>query len=118
MNAFHSLRHQMLIVCVLALVMTLIGADIHAAGNENSTAQKISHPVSGSRYIYYPATAVPYFNYQNTGAYAARPMVIPPTLPIITQPEYIYMEVPQIPNVRAPLPTIERQAQSGKPAGK
>ncbi|MBF0272588.1 MAG: hypothetical protein HQL98_11065 [Magnetococcales bacterium] len=73
--------------------------------NRNASAPK--PPPRGSGHIYYPDTARSFYDYQNTGAFANRPMVIPPTVPILTQPAYLYVENPLPTVIQAPLPTME-----------
>ncbi|MBF0296585.1 MAG: hypothetical protein HQL96_15475 [Magnetococcales bacterium] len=101
-------------VGVLALVVTLTGMPLGEAGSE--TSGKRIRAIKGetdSDYIYYPVEAQSYFQYEDTGSFAPRPMVVQKQLPIITQPAYFYAETPRIPPVRAPMPRI---AGTGQPA--
>ncbi|MBF0212707.1 MAG: hypothetical protein HQM00_03975 [Magnetococcales bacterium] len=66
----------------------------------------------GADHIYYPDVARSFYDYQNTGAFAGRPMVIPPTVPIITQPAYYYTTAPTPEVVLAPLPTFKASKPS------
>ncbi|MEO5347196.1 MAG: hypothetical protein H7834_12575 [Magnetococcus sp. YQC-9] len=72
-------------------------------------------PTSDSAHIYYPDTARPFYDYQETGAFVGRPMVIPPTLPIITQPAYLVVQMPPPEVVQAPLPTLAPQPAAPAP---
>lgn len=89
-----------------ALVIALIVANPCAASHETSPSKK-EPSITGSQYVYYPDKAKNYFNYENTGAFVARPMVIPLTLPIITQPTYLYMDTPEPKITQAPLPILD-----------
>ncbi|MBF0629127.1 MAG: hypothetical protein HQL91_12995 [Magnetococcales bacterium] len=76
-------------------------------------AQKSSG--SGSAHLYYPDSARPFYDYQDSGSFAGRPMVIPPTVPILTQPAYFYVNSPKTPVVQAPLPTFKVQPSDAPP---
>ncbi len=80
-----------------------------AKSNEQSTT-----PHHDASYIYYPATAEPYYDYQSSGAFANRPMVLPPTLPIVTQPAYLYTTAPTPTPSQIQLPIISTQAPDDK----
>ncbi|GAB0058960.1 hypothetical protein SIID45300_03320 [Candidatus Magnetaquicoccaceae bacterium FCR-1] len=84
------------------------------AGNASVDKTGVKKPekssASGSRHIYYPDTARSFFDYQDTGAFAGRPMVIPPTLPIISQPTHLVIHMPAPDPVKAPLPTLAPQS--------
>ncbi|MBF0181432.1 MAG: hypothetical protein HQM03_15525 [Magnetococcales bacterium] len=97
---------------VLALVVALTGMRTGEAGSETSGKRiRAINRETNSDYIYYPVEAQSYFQYEDTGFFAPRPMVVQRRLPVITQPAYFYAETPRIPPVRAPMPRIAGASQ-------
>ncbi|NGZ06945.1 MAG: hypothetical protein G8237_11380 [Magnetococcales bacterium] len=106
MDACPNLTFRMTALCS-ALVMALVSAPAgHAASGQIATHTPARQTGSGSQHIYYPDTARSFYDYQETGAFAFRPMVIPPTVPILTQPAYLIVNAPAEETIQAPMPMI------------
>ncbi|MBF0261602.1 MAG: hypothetical protein HQL97_07225 [Magnetococcales bacterium] len=117
-NLTHSALLPMLAIGFGAAVFALWSS--HAeAGNASVDKTGVKKPeksvANGSRHIYYPDTARSFFDYQDTGAFVGRPMVIPPTLPILTQPTHLVIHMPAPDPVKAPLPTLAQQPAASAP---
>ncbi|MBF0438693.1 MAG: hypothetical protein HQL93_06175 [Magnetococcales bacterium] len=97
-----------------ALAAVLIWS-VPSSATSGGDLEKRSPPLGvKSQYVYYPTTAHSFYDYQSTGAFAGRPMVIPPSIPVVTQPAYLYMEAPQPSIIQAPLPVLETRKQAKK----
>jgi cell division septation protein DedD len=84
-------RNTSLLSGFLLLVALLFVA---TPGHTGSVNQGGSYRPAGKHY-YYPDHGFSPYNYQSTGDFANRPMVIPPTVPVLKQPAYFYMQGPK-----------------------
>jgi cell division septation protein DedD len=83
-----------------------------------------NHRPAGKHY-YYPDHNFSPYNYQSTGDFANRPMVVPPSVPVFRQPAYYYMDGPQARRVVQPsphqvviqpVPSLPQQNRAGQTA--
>ncbi|MBF0191555.1 MAG: hypothetical protein HQL99_10530 [Magnetococcales bacterium] len=104
-----------ILLCALVIAAWSATGDTASNGNGVTTTTTTTTtrsappkpPSRGSGHIYYPDTARSFYDYQDSGAFANRPMVIAPTVPILTQPAYLYVENPLPAVIQAPMPTIQ-----------
>jgi hypothetical protein len=76
---------------LLLLAILLFSAPGYTGPNDQDGG---SYRPSG-KYYYYPDHNNSPYNYQSTGDFANRPMVIPPSVPVMKQPAYYYMDGPK-----------------------
>ncbi|MBF0446938.1 MAG: SPOR domain-containing protein [Magnetococcales bacterium] len=64
-------------------------------GVETAQAQDVEVYRSPGKHYYVPDHYFSPYNYQSTGDFTKRPMVIPPSVPVFNQPAYFIMDGPQ-----------------------
>jgi cell division septation protein DedD len=77
---------------LLLLALLLFSAVPGYAGTNGSS--DLNYQPAG-KYYYYPDHNFSPYNYQSTGDFANQPMVIPPSVPVMRQPAYYYMDGPK-----------------------
>ncbi|MBF0453770.1 MAG: hypothetical protein HQL72_03005 [Magnetococcales bacterium] len=76
---------------LLFLVTILLFTTAGQADSDKQTHETYRTP---GKHYYYPNHYFSPYNYQSSGDFAERPMVIPPTVPVFNQPAYFHMTGP------------------------
>lgn len=91
---------------LLLLPVLLFASPGYSESDQQS--QGTIHRPAGKHY-YYPDHYFSPYSYQSTGDFADRPMVTPPSVPVMKQPAYFYMNGPQ---ARQVLPSYAQRPYS------
>lgn len=111
---------------VVLLLVTAVLVNTALADNTTKVRPDAKPDVRPLReFIYYPNYAQSPYNYQSTGDFAATPMVIPPSLPVIQQPSAMIVDAPPLGSGAPPgsvglelppPPPVQRMVTPGGPA--
>ncbi len=98
--------HQHTIVAGLAVLAVMLLSAAGVAASERLSSTGASGSGRGpTKYYYYPDYAKPHYAYQSGAPYTRQMLVIPPTVPIVTQPEMYIVDAP--PAVAAPTRVVD-----------
>jgi len=114
---FPEVRQSAVSAAVFGLAMVFLVAPALAGSGAAVSPEATPEKRPLREFIYYPNYAQSPYNYQSTGDFAATPMVIPPSVPVIQQPAQLIVQAPP------PLPPLAmemgmpQQVVMGGPSG-